>query len=148
MQVAPHDPLVEDRVLGLGLGFDVGAAENHLSPAAPPYSAATLRLLLAAGSPSRRSMRSSSSFITPFSFLTRASPSLPSSLKVVSGGRTSPTGIAGGRGQRLGIALVPVGRMALGDEWSILVIRRWIRLASSMRPSVMKSQMRYEARGM
>jgi hypothetical protein len=34
MQVAPHHPLEEDRVLRLGLGLDVGTAENHPSPAA------------------------------------------------------------------------------------------------------------------
>ena len=34
VQVAPHHPLEEDRVLRLGLGLDVGTAEDH--PGDPP----------------------------------------------------------------------------------------------------------------
>ena len=56
--------------------------------------------------------------------------------------------IAGGRGQRLGIALVAVGRMALLDDRVHLVDQPLDLLGVLERPSAQKSQMRCEARGM
>src|SRR5262249_51538256 len=60
--------------------------------ALPTYSAATRWGLARVPTASILSTSSSSSRMIGTSFFSRASPSLPSSLKVVSGGRTSPTG--------------------------------------------------------
>src|SRR4051812_4417520 len=80
-----HDAIAQGEA-AQGQRREQGGKNRHMG-ADPDYSAAWRAL--PSRLPSMLSISASISFITAFSFLTRASPSLPSSLKVVSGARTS-----------------------------------------------------------